>query len=381
VLTTINFARVAYRDRERQDRILGHLIEGVSRISMTHDDVKAGDVYDALVSQFAENNAKASGEIFLSAPIAHLMAELLDLQNGTILCDPFCRAGRALVECAKIASREQIKIEAHGQDPKEQLCAICKMNLFLHGIRDARVEAGNVLYSPKLTRNGKLLCYDRVLTAPPIRRDNWGAEELAADPFGRFPILPPKNNADYAYILHCLAILKDGGRAVILTGRGVLFRQGSEGAIRRTLIQQGHVEVVISLPGGLLYGTHIPAALLVLRKGDPLKHNKVLFIEAQSAGAQRSRAQAIGQDQIEAIVRCAHRFADIEGFSRVVDFGEIEQNQWNLNPDQYIARDLPTGNINFDEMIDGIHQLENDRDEAVSMVDALMSELRNEFEL
>jgi type I restriction enzyme M protein len=380
-LTTIPFERVAPGNQQHQDRILTDLIDAVSRISLGYNINHASEVYDALVNQVAEAGSKTFGGMFISKPLARLMAELLDLQDGATICDPFYRMGRTLVECAEVASRRQIKIGIHGQDPSEHMCAICKTNLFLRGMRDVGIEVGDALRFPKHDRDGKLLRYDRALTAPPIGRGNWGTDELADDPFGRFPIMPPKNNADYAYILHCLSILNDGGRAVVLTGRGVLFRQGGEAPIRRWLIQGGHVEVVISLPGGLLYGTHVQAALLVLRKGDSLKRDKVLFIEVRSASAQRSRDQAISQDQIEAIVECATRFDDVAGFSKVANLREIEQNQWNLNVDRYISLRTREADVDLDEKLARIHRLEAERDHAVAMVDALMSDLRSELDL
>ena len=124
----------------------------------------------------------------------------------------------------------RLDISLDGQEPHEQLGAICKMNLLLHGARDIRIEPGDVLRSPMLTPKGGLIRYDRVLMAPPISRPNWGAEDAAKDQLGRFPVLPPKHKADYAYILHCLSVLEDGGRAVVLIDRGGPVSSGWRGA-------------------------------------------------------------------------------------------------------------------------------------------------------
>jgi type I restriction enzyme M protein len=42
------------------------------------------------------------------------------------------------------------------------------MNMVLHGVEDLRIEYGDVLSSPKLTENGKLRTYDKVLANFPF---------------------------------------------------------------------------------------------------------------------------------------------------------------------------------------------------------------------
>jgi len=382
-LTDDDFHQVERGDLARQDEVLHKLIEAVSWMKGLEDPARVGAIYDSLVTRFAESAGKSGdGLVFVAVPVARLMVDLLDLQDGVGVCDPVCRAGRPLTACATFAAERGLHVALEGQEPSEKLRAICKMNLFLRGADEARIELGNVLRTPKLVDDrGQLQQYERVLTAPPINQEFPESESAAQDPWHRFPIVPPKQNADYAYVLHCLSILQDGGRAVILTSRGVLFRQGSEAAIRKLLLQHDHFEAVIGLPGGLLYGTHIPAALLVLRKGARPHKGKVLFVEVRRSSERRARHEALLPEEIDAIATCVRRFEAVPGMSVVVDQHEIEEHGWTLNPAVYIPGETQQAGLDFQRRRQEILQLEAQRDDAASRVDELLGQLARELEI
>jgi type I restriction enzyme M protein len=379
ILTAVDFRQLEPWNDERRDRILGKLIASMSKLPSM---VSIGDAYDSFVLGLAESSGKVGSELFLSIPLARLMVEILEPQDGMSVCDPVCRAGRTIVECARRAAEKNLRIVLYAQEPSNQLRGIARMDLLMRGIHDAKIEAGDVLHSPKFVNQGRLLQYDRIISAPPINRDNWGAEDAAKDRFGRFPVIPPKHNADYAYVLHCLSTLKRGGRAVILTGRGVLFRQGGEERIRRMLLQGDHLEAIVGLPGGLLYGTHIPAALIVLRKGEGPHSGRVLFVEVHRSDEPRTRNEAFTTNDIEAVADCVRRFEDAPGLARVVTLAEIEQNQWGLNPGVYIQREISHPNINlmdFAERIELVRRLEDERDKAAFRMDELIKNLTEQL--
>jgi type I restriction enzyme M protein len=375
-LTGVDFTQVERWDSGRRDRILKKLIDGASELPECSDVTQIGEIYDLLVTSIATYGGKGgAGGMFLPIPLARLMTALLNVANGMVVCDPVCKAGRALVACATHARESHLDLVLHGQDASPQMVAICKLNLLLHGAPDVQIEPGNALWAPILTPTKELARYDRVITAPPINLAHWGAEDAAADPFGRFSVVPPKHNADYAYILHCLAILKDGGRAVVLIDRGVLFRQGGEERVREMLVENDHFEAVISLPGGLLYGTHIPAALLVLRKGDSPKRGRVLFVELGRPSERRPRDEALLPEEESAICDVVSRFEGRENLARVANLEEIRREQWILNPALYVARSTSRANVAFLEIAENIRALEARRDEAIRQMDGLVQEL------
>src|SRR5262249_31351284 len=152
-----------------------------------------------------------------------------------------------------------------GQEVNGQTWALCRMNMFLHGMDSARIEWCNTLTGPKLVdpdRAESLLKFDIVVANPPFSLDKWGQKEAETDRFNRYHRgLPPKSKADYAFISHMIeAAHEQGGKVGVIVPHGVLFRSGAEGKIRQKLTEESLLDAVIGLPANLFFGTGIPAA-------------------------------------------------------------------------------------------------------------------------
>ena len=169
----------------------------------------------------------------------------------------------------------------YGQEAIGSTWSLAKMNMFLHGEDNHKIEWGDTLRNPKLLdTNGQLLKFDIVTANPPFSLDKWGHDEAEHDQFGRFKRgIPPKTKGDFAFILHMIETLKaKTGRMAVIVPHGVLFRGSSEGKIRQKLIEENLLDAVIGLPEKLFYGTGIPAAILVFSKAKT--DENVLFIDA-----------------------------------------------------------------------------------------------------
>lgn len=136
------------------------------------------------------------------------------------------------------------------------------------------------------------------------------------DRFAAAPCLAPKGRADYAFLLHCLFMLKPGGRAAVLSFPGVLYRGAAEGKIRQWLVSGGFVEKVVRIEGGYFEDTKIETALIVLRKPD-------------GAAAPVAAAEA------------SVLFADHErGVERRVPLAEVEASGWTLSVSTYLPTEV-----------------------------------------
>ena len=189
------------------------------------------------------------------------------------ICDPTAGSGGMLIECAHYIERHGENpgnLTLHGQEKNLGTWAICKMNMLLHGLPDARIEKGDTIRDPKLVDEGELLLYDRVIANPPFSLDEWGRDVAESDGYGRFRFgLPPKTKGDFAFVQHMVAVLNNSGRLGVVMPHGVLFRGAAEGKIRQGLLQEDLFEAVIGLPPNLFYGTGIPASILVLNRDKP----------------------------------------------------------------------------------------------------------------
>lgn len=211
--------------------------------------------------------------------------------------------------------------------------AICQMNLFLHDIDDATVERGDTLRNPKHRIAGRLWTFDRVLANPPFSLKNWGHEIWSGgDAFGRDRYgCPPPSYGDLAFVQHMLASVAPGGMLGAVVPYGVLFRAGSEGKIRRGLLEDDLVEAAIGLAPNLFYGTTIPACVLVInRRKQRDRRRRVLFINGSREMQPGKNQNHLSEDNVERLAQTFHGFSDEPRFSRVVGLEELAANDFNL---------------------------------------------------
>ena len=106
------------------------------------------------------------------------------------VCDPTAGSCGMLIYAAQYVQEQGGDIRnlvLHGQERNLGTLAIGKLNLLLHGLRSARLEAGDVIAEPGLVDSeGRLLSYDRVIANPPFSLKNWGHEFAPGDPNHRF---------------------------------------------------------------------------------------------------------------------------------------------------------------------------------------------------
>ena len=73
-----------------------------------------------------------------------------------------------------------------GQERNLSTWAICKLNMFLHGVRGADIRKGDTLGDPQHVENGELMRFDRVIANPPFSLKNWGRDLAEDDRYGRY---------------------------------------------------------------------------------------------------------------------------------------------------------------------------------------------------
>jgi len=248
-----------------------------------------GDAYEYLISMFAGEEGKKSGEFYTPSEVSTLLAKLLDPQPGDRICDPACGSASLLIKMAKEVGSNNFAL--YGQEVNGSTWALARMNMFLHEIDDATIEWGDTLNNPRLLEGDNLMKFNIVTANPPFSLDKWGAETAIADTHNRYHRgVPPKSKGDYAFISHMIeTTYEDTGRVGVIMPHGVLFRGSSEGKIRQQLIEENLLEAVIGLPANLFFGTGIPASILLFNKAKG-NNTDVLFIDA-SKGFEAGKNQ------------------------------------------------------------------------------------------
>ncbi len=320
-----------------------------------------GNCYEYLIARFASEGGKKGGEFFTPPEVSGLMALLVAPKPGDRICDPTCGSGSLLIKVAKEVREKDDSpsnnFSLFGQEVNSATYALCRMNMFLHGIDSAEIKWGDTLNNPKLLTNDTLNQFDIVVANPPFSLDKWGAEKATNDRFGRFKRgIPPKSKADYAFILHMIETAKPGsGRVAVVVPHGVLFRGAGEGAIRRQLIEENLLDCVIGLPANLFFGTGIPAAILIFDKGKT--HKNTLFIDAKEQFTQGTNQNKLRPEDISRIVGAHTKYKTVEKFAYRATLKEIHDNDYNLNIPRYVDTfeeqatiDLPAVQLEIDEL-------------------------------
>ncbi len=319
---------------------LKHLLEDFNdprldlRPSVVGDEDVIGNVYEYLLERFASDAGKKAGEFYTPGQVSKLLACLLNPKKGDTICDPACGSGSLLIKVGLQADKRDFAL--FGQESNGTTHALCKMNMFLHGMDNFDIRWGDTLRNPRLVEHDQLMKFDVVVANPPFSLEKWGVDEATSDPYHRYHRgLPPKSKGDYAFITHMIETAREGtGRVGVVVPHGVLFRGGAEGRIRQKLIEENLLEAVIGLPANLFFGTGIPAAILLFNKGKT--HGDVLFIDASREYKDGKNQKVLTDAHVDKIVKTYRAFATVEKYAYRANPREIADHDFNLNIPRYV---------------------------------------------
>ena len=351
VFQDISFNANKLGEEKQKNDLLRHLLEdfAIDALDLRPSRVGKldiiGNAYEFLIKSFASGAGKSAGEFYTPPEVSELIAELVEPREGDEICDPACGSASLLLKCGRQIKKHykgSKKYALYGQEAIGSTWALAKMNMFLHGEDNHRIEWGDTLRNPKLLDSDESLKhFDVVVANPPFSLEKWGFDQAHHDPFGRFRRgIPPKSKGDYAFILHMVETLKPavknhpGGRMGVVVPHGVLFRGSSEGRIRKQLVDENLLDAVIGLPEKLFYGTGIPAAILIFKKKKV--DEKVLFIDASRDFTPGKNQNQLSDDKIAKIVATFQKRETVDKYAYLATREEIAENDYNLNIPRYV---------------------------------------------
>lgn len=346
VLVTIDFNI----KNKLSDKKLRDLLSHFSRHRLRNADFERPDLlgtaYEYLIKMFADSAGKKGGEFYTPSEVVKLLVALLKPHAGMRIYDPTVGSGGMLVQTRNyLASHGEnpSNLSLAGQEMNLNTWAICKMNMFLHGVFSADIRKGDTLREPQHSQGGELMAFDRVIANPPFSLKKWGKDEADNDAYGRFPYgTPPKDAGDLAFVQHMIASTNAEGMAGIVMPHGVLFRGSSEKQIRQGILEDDLLEAVVGLPSALFYGTGIPACLLIINKKKPKKRRgKVLFINSELEFEEGKNQNKLREQDIAKIVDIYDKYREVKRYSKVVSLAEIAENDFNLNIRRYADTSPP----------------------------------------
>lgn len=385
---------------------LGELIDLIGTIGLGDQENKAKDilgrVYEYFLTQFASAEGKNGGQFYTPNSVVRLLVEMLSPYKGRIY-DPACGSGGMFVQSEKFVEAHGGRIgdiSIYGQESNATTRRLAVMNLALRGIEaDFGPEQADTFrrdLHPDLRA-------DYVLANPPFNDSDWFRKD--DDVRWQYGV-PPKGNANFAWVQHFIHHLAPNGFAGFVLANGSMSsNQSGEGEIRKAVIDADLVDCMVALPSQLFYSTQIPVCLWFLARNKNAKHpgerrsgvslrdrrRQTLFIDARKLGVMANRTlRELTEADIATIAETYHAwrgdlvasapapagkhyriaderpkpsYADIPGFCKSSTTDEIAAHGYVLTPGRYV----------------GAEEVENDGEPFEEKMQQLVAELQAQF--
>ena len=353
---------------------LSSLLDTINNIDTLQDKEEdiVGRVYEYFLSKFALAEGKGKGEFYTPKSIVNLLATMIEPYKGKIY-DPCCGSGGMFVQSIKfIESHHGNKknLAIYGQEYTATTYKLAKMNLAIRGISG---NLGDVAENTFVRDQHKDLKADYIMANPPFNQKQWRAgNELVDDARWSGYEVPPTGNANYGWILHMVSKLSENGVAGFLLANGALSGGGAEYKIRRKLIENDLVEVILILPQNMFYTTNISVTIWILNKNKNAgtveyngvikkyrnRNREVLFMDLREIGVPFEKKYIqFSEDNISKIATTYHNwqttdfekiYEDVPEFCYSASFEEIKKKDFSLVPSKYIEFVNRDENIDFD---------------------------------
>lgn len=324
-------------DQER----LAEAVALIGRVRFTSTEERPAP--DVLAEAYEFLLGRFGGDSGTPRSVGRLLVGILEPYNGRVY-DPACGSGGLLAQAATFMAAHQGDSGdslVYGQEINERTWRLARMNLAVHGVvSDLGDRWGDTLAHDEHPD----LKADFVMAQPPIGFWKWAGSE--DDPRWTYGV-PPRTNANYAWLQHAVSKLSDRGTAgVVLEKNSLLSRSPAETRIRQAFVEADLVAAIVALPEQLFHSTQVPACLWVLTKDKPVeRRGRILFIDARDLGAMASSAERVLSDEDLAKIIGAYRaYRDEPGFCVSVGLTAVREEEYVLTPGRYVrAAQAPAG--------------------------------------
>ena len=351
------------RDYSRiPDHILAELLRLLRMLPKAIEGDGFGLIYEYFLGNFAFAEGQKGGEFFTPTSIVRLIVEILEPFHGKIY-DPACGSGGMFVQSAHFVERHRRdpgrELSIYGQEKTGDTVKLAKMNLAVHGL-GGDIREGNTYYEDLHDSVGK---FDFVMANPPFNVDKIDKTKLEDD--ARFPFgLPRADNGNYIWVQTFYSALNDTGRAGFVMANSASDARGSELEIRRQLIEDRSVDVIIAVGTNMFYTVTLPVTLWFLDRGktNTDRADQVLFIDAREIYNQIDRAHRdwtsqqveflanivrlwrgeepeydAESEEMLSVVLPGGTYSDVAGICAAATLQQIEEHGWSLNPGRYVG--------------------------------------------
>ncbi|BAP32671.1 type I restriction-modification system subunit [Chryseobacterium sp. StRB126] len=306
-----------------------------------------GYVFEELIRKFNEDNNEEAGEHYTPREVIDLMTHLVfepikeKIPSVITIYDPACGTGGMLTESELFITDEEGEIKAtntsvymFGKEVNDETYAICKSDMMIKGKDPEHIKVGSTLSTDEFAGTK----FDFMLSNPPYGKswaseqkyikdgkdviDNrfliklknyWGEEEVV-------DAVPRSSDGQLLFLMEMVDKMKAvtskntiGSRIASVHNGSSLFTGdagGGESNIRRYIIENDLLDVIIQLPNNIFYNTGITTYVWILSNNKPAQRKgKVQLIDA-SEMYQKLRKNLgnknceLTKQHIQEIVKC-----------------------------------------------------------------------------
>lgn len=362
--------------------ILVTLLKTFSSIPMDIEGDVFGKIYEYFLGKFAMAEGQRGGEFFTPTSLVKLIVEVIEPYHGRIL-DPACGSAGMFVQSANFVKRHQknpnAEISVYGYEKVAETIRLSRMNLAVHGL-SGDVRQGNSYYEDS---HRSLNRFDFVMANPPFNVDGVDKEKIKDDPRYCFG-MPSVNNANYLWIQIFWSALNEKGRAGFVMANSASDARSSELEIRKKLVEDLGVDVMIAIGSNFFYTVTLPCTLWFFDKGkkNTDRKDKLLFIDARQIYNQVDRAhREFTPEQIEFLANIVRLYRgqavetsngsadmmkgqfpegvyrDVPGLCKVATIEDVRQQGYSLNPGRYVGvAERPDDDFDFAERLEELNE-------------------------
>lgn len=376
----VNSTKLGPTVAKRNEKVV-KLLDAIGDLSIgtyaDHTIDAFGDAYEYLMQMYASSAGKSGGEYYTPQEVSELLARITVVGRTEVnkVYDPACGSGSLLLKFAKVLGKDNVRQGFFGQEINLTTYNLCRINMFLHDINYEKFDIahGDTLIDPQHWDDEP---FEAIVSNPPysIKWDGDANPLLINDPrYAPAGVLAPKSRADLAFTMHMLSWLAVNGTAAIVEFPGVLYRGGAEQKIRKYLVDNNYVDTVVQLPPDLFFGTTIATCIIVLKKSKA--DNKILFIDASAEFVRQGNKNKLTEANRSRVLDAFTQRVDVDHFARVVDYGEIAENGYNIAVSSYVEAEDTREAVDIVKLNAEIARIVVRQTELREQIDAIVADL------
>lgn len=331
-----------------------------------------GHIYEYFLGEFAIAEGQKGGQYYTPKGVVSLIVEILKPLKGNIY-DPAMGSGGFFISSDKFLEENNLSkdIKVFGQESNNTTRKLAVMNMLLHDLSFEFGKGAADTLKNDLFKGEK---FNYIMANPPFNSKDWWSSKLSDDTRWIYGV-PPKGNANYAWVSHIISHLKDDGKAAIVLSNGAMTGTSKEEfAIKYGLIADNFLDCVVSLPKQLFKNTQIGACIWILNKKKT--RAETLFINAKDLGRMESKVFRVFDPEDISLVADAYwkwannsDYKDILGFCKSATLDDIEFHKYALVPGRYVGFDVQEviSEAAIDLMFERINKVQGKLDQVVSM--------------